>query len=169
MTPRNPGRLFWPLASILVLADCSSKRVIEATVSPPGTSVPVIGDALRFTLAYNPGAAFSTRFGPYQRWVLIAIVCLVLVMLARLYRSVTRTGWIGTVGLALVTGGAVGNLIDRLISSRGVVDFIDVGVRSSRFYVFNLADAGVSVGAVLLALALWRSEVVSPTSLTVEP
>ena len=90
-------------------------------------------------------------------------------MLSRLNRSVTRTAWIGTVGLALVAGGAVGNLLDRLISSRGVVDFIDVGVRSSRSYVFNLADAGVSVGAVLLALALWRSDVASPMSLTVEP
>lgn len=164
MTLSRPGRLFWPLACILVLADCSSKRIIEATVSPPGTSVPIVGDLLRFTLAYNPGAAFSTRFGAYQRWVLIAVVCLVLVMLSRLYRTVTRTGWVGTVGLALVVGGAVGNLIDRLISNRGVVDFIDVGVQSSRFYVFNVADAGVSVGAALLALALWRSDQTSASS-----
>lgn len=158
MTPRSPARLFWPLASILVLADCSSKRVIEATVSPPGTSVPVVSDVLRFTLAYNPGAAFSMRFGPYQRWVLIGLACLILYTLARAYRSVTRTGTLGTAGLACVVGGAVGNLLDRLISNRGVVDFIDVGLNGSRFYVFNLADAFISVGAMLLAFALWREE-----------
>ena len=59
--------------------------------------------------------------------------------------------------LALVAGGAAGNLLDRLRTSRGVVDFIDVGIGAHRFYVFNLADVGVTTGAVLLALALWRS------------
>jgi signal peptidase II len=78
--------------------------------------------------------------------------------LSRLYRSVTRTGTIGTAGLACVVGGAVGNLLDRLLSSRGVVDFIDVGVNGARFYIFNLADAFISVGAVLLAFALWRED-----------
>ena len=59
---------------------------------------------------------------------------------------------------ALVAGGAVGNLIDRVRWSRGVVDFIDVGVGSSRFWIFNVADAGVTVGAVLLALLILRRD-----------
>jgi signal peptidase II len=57
----------------------------------------------------------------------------------------------------LITAGALGNLTDRLISSRGVVDFIDVGFGASRFYTFNIADAGVSCGALLLALISLRT------------
>lgn len=158
MTMRFPGRVFWPLASLLVLADCSTKRAIEETVPLVGVPKPIIDDVLQFTLIYNQGAAFSTHFGPYQRWVLIGLALTVLLILARSYRHITQTGRIGTAGLALVAGGAVGNLLDRLISNRGVVDFIDVGMGSSRFYVFNLADAGVSVGAALLAYALWQQE-----------
>jgi signal peptidase II len=155
---RSPGRLFWPLAGLLVLADCSTKRAIEESVPVAGVPKPVIDDVLRFTLAYNQGAAFSTRFGPYQRWVLIGLAVAILLIVAASYRHVTRTGRIGTIGLALVAGGAVGNLLDRLLSNRGVVDFIDVGIGSYRFYVFNVADAGVSVGAALLAYALWRRD-----------
>jgi len=60
-------------------------------------------------------------------------------------------------GVALVGAGAVGNLLDRLASDRGVVDFIDVGVGAARFYVFNLADVGVTVGGALPAYAIWRA------------
>jgi signal peptidase II len=141
---------------LLLLADCSSKRAIEEALPVAGESRPVIDHFLQFTLAYNQGAAFSTRLGPQQRWIMIALVVAILVMLARSYRQVTRHGLLGTAGLALIVGGAAGNLLDRLISSRGVVDFIDVGLGSSRFYLFNVADAGVSLGAVLLAWVFWR-------------
>jgi signal peptidase II len=155
--PGGPGRVFWPLAAALVLADCTTKRAVESAASHAGVSWPVLDDVVRFTLAYNQGAAFSTHFGPYQRWVLIASTLAILALLASWYRRVAGTGRAGVVGLALVAGGAAGNLLDRLASPRGVVDFIDVGVGSARFYVFNVADAGVSVGAVLLVWALWRS------------
>jgi signal peptidase II len=62
------------------------------------------------------------------------------------------------VALALLAGGALGNLLDRVRSARGVVDFIDVGLGDARFWTFNIADVGVSVGAVLLALVLWRDD-----------
>lgn len=152
---RSPGRVFWPLAAALVLADCSTKRAIEHT-SMTDVPHPVIDDVVRFTLSYNQGAAFSTHFGPYQRWLLIAITLGILVGLTRMYGRAARAGWPGVVGLAMVVGGAVGNLLDRLASDRGVVDFIDVGVGASRFYVFNVADVGVSIGAVLLAYAVSR-------------
>ena len=165
---RHPGRVFWPLASLLLLADCSSKRAIEDALPLVSVPKPIVSDIVRFTLGYNEGAAFSTYFGPYQRWLLIALALGMLLILARSYRYVTALGRTGTIGLALVAGGAAGNLLDRLISSRGVVDFIDIGVGATRFYIFNLADAGVSVGAALLAFTLWRSErrmtVVTPKS-----
>jgi signal peptidase II len=152
---RRPDRLFWPLASVLVLADCTTKRIVEAGQEEhvPHT---VIDGVLRFTLAYNPGAAFSSRFGPYQRWLLVALTLAILVFLARLYRATAHRGRLYVVAIALVCGGAVGNLLDRLRSPRGVVDFIDLGLGSARFWVFNVADMGVSVGAALLVLALWR-------------
>jgi signal peptidase II len=60
------------------------------------------------------------------------------------------------VALALVAGGALGNLLDRLRSARGVVDFIDIGVGSYRLWTFNIADLGVTAGGVLLAVLLLR-------------
>ena len=160
---RAPSRVFLPFAGLLVLADCASKRAVEGAI-PPGVPKPIISDVLRFTLAYNPGAAFSTHFGPYQRWVLIALVLSVLVFVARSYHRIVQTGRLASVGLALIVGGAVGNLLDRLLSDRGVVDFIDVGIGASRFYVFNVADAGVSVGAALLAFALWQHQRGTPVT-----
>jgi signal peptidase II len=155
---RSPGRVFWPLASVLVLADCATKRVVEATVSLYDTPKPFIADLVRVTLAYNQGAAFSTQFGPYQRWVLIGIAVAMLVALAWWYRPAARAGRVAIVGLALVAGGAVGNLLDRVLSNRGVVDFLDLGVGDTRFFVCNVADAGISVGALLLLYALWRHD-----------
>ena len=60
--------------------------------------------------------------------------------------------------LGLICGGAIGNLIDRLRWSQGVVDFVDVGIGEHRFWVFNVADSAVSVGAILLVLILWAEE-----------
>jgi signal peptidase II len=155
---RSTAKIFWPLASLLVLADCTSKRVVEAVVPMAAAPKPLIDDLLRVTLAYNQGAAFSTHFGAYQRWVLIAVAITLLAVLAAWYRTAARAGRIAIVGLALVMGGAFGNLLDRLISDRGVVDFLDLGVGSTRFFVFNLADAGITVGALLLLYAMWRLE-----------
>ena len=158
---RAPSRVFLPFAGLLVLADCASKRAVEGAI-PPGVPKPIISDVLRFTLAYNPGAAFSTHFGPYQRWVLIALVLSVLFVLARSYHRIAQTGRFASAGLALIVGGAVGNLLDRLLSDRGVVDFIDIGIGAHRFFVFNVADAGVSVGVALLGFALWQHQRATP-------
>jgi len=151
-------RIFWPLASVLVLADCATKRVVEATVPPHAVPTPLVADLLRVTLEYNPGASFSTQFGPYQRWVLIGVALGMLTAMGWWYRPAARAGRVAIAGLALVAGGAVGNLLDRLISDRGVVDFLDVGIGARRFFVCNVADVGISLGAVLLLFALWHHE-----------
>lgn len=154
---RNPGRVFWPLAITVLLADCTTKRAVERSIPLHATPRPVVDDVLRLTLHYNQGAAFSTHFGPYQRWVLIATAVVMLGLFARWYRHLAHAGRAGVVGLALVVGGAVGNLLDRLRSDRGVVDFLDLGDGATRFFVFNVADAGVSIGALLLLYAFWRT------------
>jgi len=119
---------------------------------------PVWGSGLRFTLVYNPGAAFGLHLGPQSRWIFTALTIVALVILARLYRSTMRGDAPRVLALALVCGGAVGNLLDRLRSDLGVVDFIDVGFGDARWPTFNVADMAVSCGAVLLAWVLWQED-----------
>ena len=115
----------------------------------------VLGEAVRLTLVFNPGAAFGLHLGPYSRWIFTALTIGALVLLWELYRTTRASDVVRTLALALVCGGAVGNLVDRLKSGRGVVDFIDVGIGDSRFWTFNVADSGVTCGAILLMLVLW--------------
>lgn len=150
------ARLFWPLTVTLLLADCATKELAERHLIP-SVPEPVVGEYVRFTLAYNPGAAMSLSAGPHSRIIFSLAALAAVLILGRLYlRSDGRaSGFV--VALALVIGGALGNLLDRLRSARGVVDFIDVGLGSWRFWTFNVADVGVSIGAVLLAWYLTRA------------
>jgi lipoprotein signal peptidase len=117
----------------------------------------VLGSWFRFTLVYNPGAAFGLHLGPQSRWIFSALTIVALVILARLYAT-TRAGDTARVSaLALVCAGAIGNLIDRLRSFFGVVDFIDIGIGDARWPTFNIADMAVSIGAGLLAYLLTDS------------
>jgi signal peptidase II len=75
------------------------------------------------------------------------------------YRSTPGTDRSRLLALASVTAGAIGNLIDRIRSHQGVVDFLDFGFGDARWPVFNVADIAVTCGAVLLAISLWREDV----------
>ena len=88
----------------------------------------VLGDTLRLTLVYNPGAAFGLNLGPYSRWIFMALTIVALVMLWRAVSHDARRDSSRTLALALVCGGAIGNLDRPRSVGRGVVDFIDVGV-----------------------------------------
>lgn len=154
---RSRLALFLPVVIGLVGADRLTKSIAERFLV---LYVPrdVWGDTLRWTLVYNPGAAFGLHLGPWSRWIFLALTVGALVILANLYRA-TRDGdhW-RTLAISLVTAGAIGNLIDRVISPRGVVDFIDVGIGTARWPTFNVADMAVSTGAILLALVLWAED-----------
>ena len=152
------GHIFWPLVVCLLLADCTTKRLAVEHLTPPYVPHDVLGDAIRFTLAYNPAGATSISFGPHSRATLIALTIVALAVIGGLYRRTAPGDWTRTLALGLVSGGALGNLADRVLSARGVVDFIDIGVGSYRFWTFNVADIGISVGAALLAILLWREE-----------
>jgi signal peptidase II len=150
----KPNALPWLLLSVLWIAiDQLTKWWALAALQPAGTPHPVIPGFLNWTLAYNPGAAFSflAQSGGWQRWffVLLAVVIsgALVVWLARTARHEWRTA----LPLALVVGGALGNLIDRLHASQ-VTDFIQVYYRDWYYPTFNVADCGISVGAVLLIL-----------------
>lgn len=139
-----------------------SKLLAERMLAPKYTPHSIIGDVVRFTLAYNPGAAFSMSLGMYSRVIFGAFAVVALYVLWRLYRmtgSGVRAGdrWrIAALGLAW--GGAAGNLIDRFRSPDGVVDFIDIGYGNVRFWTFNVADSAVTIGAVLLAWSLSQED-----------
>ena len=150
------ARVFWPLLFVLVLSDCATKRWAEMNLSERSPE-PVVGDVVRWTLAYNEGGAMGLSFGNASRPLLIFATLVVFVVLARVYRAASKRDASLGAATALVLGGAIGNLIDRIRWDRGVVDFIDVGIGTSRFWIFNVADIGVTVGATVLALHLWRS------------
>jgi signal peptidase II len=151
------GRAFWGAATAVVVLDVVTKFFAERSLE---RHVPreIIGDVVRFTLAYNPGAAFSMSLGPWSRWIFGAFACVALVILWRLYRTSEPTERLKTLALGLAWGGAAGNLIDRIRSAQGVVDFIDIGIRNVRFWTFNVADSGVTVGAVVLGFILMRED-----------
>jgi signal peptidase II len=154
---RPAGVLFSAVIALVVLVDVVSKAMAVRLLH--ADPIRVIGDVVRVTLVYNRGAAFGINVGEYSRWVFLALTVGALVILFRLYRA-TRPGdqW-RTLALALVCGGAFGNLIDRVSPYRkSVVDFIDVGVGQTRWPTFNVADMAVSVGAILLAFVLWGED-----------
>jgi len=147
-----------PVLFLVVLLDLISKKVAVALLPPSGEAQQFIGDVMRFALVYNPGAAFGLYLGGFSRWIFMALTIGALVILWRLYRQTSPNSLWRVFAISLVSAGALGNLIDRLASERGVVDFIDVGFGVHRWPTFNLADVAVSTGAFLLAWVLWGED-----------
>ncbi|HEX8850851.1 MAG TPA: signal peptidase II [Gemmatimonadaceae bacterium] len=152
------GAFFWPVAFVVIMLDLVTKAIAAYALVPERIPHPVIGQAVRLTLVYNPGAAFGIHVGAYSRVVFSVLTLAALGILWRLFRGTRPGDRQRVLALALVSAGAVGNLIDRLRSARGVVDFIDIGSGTWRWPTFNVADIAVTTGAVLLAVVLWRED-----------
>ncbi|HEX2779531.1 MAG TPA: signal peptidase II [Gemmatimonadaceae bacterium] len=150
--------VFWPIALLVVALDLVTKAIAAYALVPEHIPHRVIGDVVRLTLVYNPGAAFGIHVGEYSRPVFSILTLAALGILWRLFRGTRGGDYRRVLALALVSAGAVGNLLDRLRSSRGVVDFIDLGAGDWRWPTFNVADIAVTSGALLLALVLWRED-----------
>lgn len=148
---------FWALVAIVVVLDRLTKIAAERALAD-GSVIPVAGDVARFRLVYNPGAAFGLDLGSYSRWIFAVVAVVAIVFLFRMSRATPLSDRLRQYAVGAVAGGAAGNLIDRFISSPGVVDFIDVGLGTLRWPTFNVADIAVSCGAVALALSLWRED-----------
>jgi signal peptidase II len=158
MQSRSNALLFWPVLVVVALVDVVTKAIAVRTLWPQRVPHDLLGSVVRFTLVYNPGAAFGLHVGPQSRWIFTGLTIVALVILGRLYVATTRGDVPRVLALALVCAGAVGNLLDRLRSDLGVVDFLDVGIGDSRWPTFNVADMAVSAGAVLLAWVLWQED-----------
>ena len=149
MSQRNA--LPWLLLSVAVIAlDQLTKFIVLGALDPQVPQV-VIPGLLNWTLAFNTGAAFSFLADQqgWQRWLFTALAIGVSAVLVRWLTQTPRTEWRTALPLALVIGGALGNLIDRLRFGH-VVDFIQVYHGQWFFPAFNVADSAISVGAALL-------------------
>ncbi len=144
------------------MLDLLTKVLAEHYLVPRYVPRRIVGDVVRFTLAYNPGAAFSMSLGQYSRVIFGAFAVVALVVLYRLYKMTGAGARAGdrlrVLALGLAWGGAAGNLLDRVRSPQGVVDFIDIGLGDVRFWTFNVADSAVTIGAIVLAWSLSREE-----------
>lgn len=154
------GKLAWLWLSVLVIVlDQASKHYFETNFRLY-QKVEVIPDYFAWTLAYNTGAAFSflADHSGWQRWLFAAIaVGVSAVLVVWLKRLKPSESWLA-VALALVLGGALGNLYDRIVLGH-VVDFILVHWQNRWYFpAFNIADSAITVGAVMLALDMFKSD-----------
>jgi signal peptidase II len=143
--------LWYGLALLVIVLDQYSKHI--ATTMLEYNSPIVILPVFNWTLHHNEGAAwgFLNDAGGWQRWFFLALSSTVSVVIAVWIARLPRVQWLLSAALSLILGGAVGNLIDRARFGY-VVDFISVHWEYHYFPTFNIADAGITVGAGLLIL-----------------
>ena len=155
LTARRVPRLAWIslLVALVVVVVDQLTKIWALRALTPGESVPVIGDLIRLTIIRNPGAAFS--IGNQATWLLTLVAVVVLTVVLGSLRRLGHLGWALCLGLLL--GGAVGNLVDRLVRAPGVgrghvVDFIDYG----GLFIGNVADIAIVAAALSIAVLAWK-------------
>jgi signal peptidase II len=151
---RFPSILTWILGPLVLVVDYLTKLLVLANRDILMQRVEVIGDFARFIYVRNSGAAMGIF--PGGRVFLVAVSLLMAVVLVFVWRKISPEKKLQRAALAAIWGGAVGNLIDRIFYDGLVVDFIDLGIGTYRFWTFNVADIGVSIGGTILFISLWR-------------
>ncbi len=152
---------FLGLGAAVVLFDQASKawvnasfalsRASGAVAAPLAAPTPVLGDFVRIAKGYNNGAIFSLFGSSASIFAIGSLVAIAVIIWFEVARG-GRTSWWVTIALGLLLGGATGNLIDR-VRLGYVIDFVDMGIGTWRWYTFNVADAAISVSIVMLLLA----------------
>lgn len=150
--------IFAVVALAFLVGDRITKQLAEAQLTPHFPHR--LWDGwVQLTLTWNRGSAMGLfSFGDASRWIFAAVAIVMVGVLIALLREAPVDAHWRAAALGAVTGGAIGNLVDRLLSARGVTDFIDVGTTQWRFWTFNVADVGVTCGAILLAILLTAEE-----------
>ena len=141
------------LPMVIVALDQGTKALVRASV-PIHDSVTVIPGFLDITHALNSGAAFGILNGadfPFKTVIIAVIATAALIGVGVYAASLSHHQLVARIGLALIIGGAAGNLIDR-VASGSVVDFLDVYWRTHHFWAFNVADSAISIGVTILIL-----------------
>lgn len=151
---------------LVVVLDQITKLSVKAQFYL-GESIEIFGDVLRFTYIQNPGMAFGIRFGGKLFFTIFASIASVIILIY-LYRM-RHERFQSRFSLALILGGAIGNLIDRFAYGE-VIDFIDIGVENTRWPVFNIADSAVTVGMIILiSLVLFERDKTEPAPTSAFP
>ncbi len=141
---------------IILIADQATKWMIKDRFELRD-SVSVIGDFFRLTYIENPGMAFGIQLGSPMFFTIFASIASIIIFVY-LYR-IRQEKFLSRFALAIILGGALGNLIDRFAYGR-VVDFLDFGFGDTRWPIFNIADSSVTVGMILLlTLVFFEKEV----------
>jgi signal peptidase II len=157
---RNISRVMYVvLALVILVGDQATKALVERSI-PEHAVIPILPHFLNFVHSKNPGAAFGLFSDSPAAWktaLLVVASAALLVFVVVLVRRSKQLPWESGVGLAMILGGALSNLADRIRFGR-VVDFIDVYVRGYHWPSFNLADSAIVVGAGFLILHLISSE-----------
>lgn len=140
----------WLWISLLVIALDQLTKILADQLLSYAQPVAVI-PMFNFTLLYNKGAAFSflASAGGWQRWFFLVLTLLVSAFIFNWLRKLKPHQLLHMIALALILGGALGNLIDRSIYGH-VIDFIDVYYQQYHWPAFNIADSAIFIGAVLL-------------------
>ena len=155
--PRRRLEIWLPIA--IVVADQLSKAIVRA-VLPLHESMTIIPGLVDFTHVRNTGAAFGILNAadfPFKTVVIALVATAALVGVGMYAASLAHHQFIARVGLALIIGGAAGNLIDRVVVG-SVVDFVDVYWRGWHFWAFNVADSAITVGVAIMILDMITPE-----------
>ena len=155
---RRDGALRWLWCSLVVVVVDQSTKLAAVEWLDPASSVELI-PMLDLVLAYNTGAAFSflSTAGGWQRWLFIGLALVICTFIVHWLRELPRDARWTPLALALILGGAAGNVIDR-VRIGAVVDFIDFHVGGWHWPAFNVADSAICAGAVLLVLGAFRRD-----------
>ncbi|MGC2418190.1 MAG: signal peptidase II [Candidatus Acidiferrales bacterium] len=154
------SRSAWPLvllALAVLAADQATKFAVDRMM-PSGTSRVIIPGMLNLIHTSNPGVAFGLFADSDMPWrapLLIVFSAAVIGLIVWLLVTGRAGGWPGRSGMTLILGGAVGNVLDRVLH-HSVTDFIDFYIGTHHWYTFNLADSAIVVGAGLVILELLR-------------
>ena len=152
--PRNYARPLEVAAIVFVIALDQLTKVVVRSTLPLHESINLIPGLLDLTHVQNTGAAFGLLNAadfPYKPAVMIAIAAIALGAIAAYGTQLGFHERLARFGLALILGGAFGNLIDRAVAGH-VVDFVDVYWGTAHFWAFNVADAAITIGAILVLL-----------------
>ena len=155
----GPARLRWFWLSLAIVAADRATKYASESYTAEGFRRVLVPRVVTLVHTHNPGIAFGLFADANSKWLtatLVASTALVIALLAWLLATGRAAGWRNQAGLALILGGAAGNLIDRLLRG-SVTDFFEVRLGSYHWPAFNVADSAITIGAALVVLDLLLS------------
>lgn len=141
------------MALVVLVLDLVTKWIVSHRIDFRGEPLRIVGDLVRFNHVRNSGSAFSLFQGGRIAFIAFSILSIALILSlarSRRFRSLTAS-----ISLGMILGGALGNLYDRILYG-AVTDWIDIGIGSTRWPTFNVADIGVTIGVLLLIPTMLR-------------